>query len=156
MKWKQPPSIKIYEALGALADGRVHVEGTTAKVWASTGDKYYDVVYEPATDAISANDNGSYWQGYLGYPSVALLAALGVIKYRTDVAEWLKGVPWKEVNTRFKNDYNKVEAAVRERLRQIEGFHEEALDEQIHLISEQISGLQLNRLQSRKRPPSSR
>lgn len=156
MKWKQPPSIKIYEALGALADGRVHVEGTTAKVWSSTRDKYYDVVYEPDTNSISANDNGSYWQGYLGYPSVALLAALGVIEYRTDVAAWLKGIPWKEINKRFRNDYNKVEIVIREQLRQSDGFNEEELDDQIRLVAEQVSSLQLNRLSSRKRPPSAR
>jgi hypothetical protein len=156
MKWKQPPSIKIYEALGALADGRVQVEGPTAKVWSSTRDKYYDVIYESETNSISANDNGSYWQGYLGYPSVALLAALGVIKYRTDVAAWLQGIPWKEINKRFKNDYSKVEALIREQLRQYEDFNEEALDDQIHLIAEQLSSLELNKLGSRKRPPSTR
>jgi hypothetical protein len=32
MKWKEPPIIKIYEALGAVADDRVEVEGNSAKV----------------------------------------------------------------------------------------------------------------------------
>jgi hypothetical protein len=36
MKWRHPPLIKIYEALGAIADGRVEVNGMTAKVYSST------------------------------------------------------------------------------------------------------------------------
>jgi hypothetical protein len=155
MKWKQPPLIKIYEALGALADGRVEVEGTTAKVWSSEGNKYYDVRYEPKSNSISANDNGSYWQGYLGYPSIALLAALGVIEYRSNVADWLKGIRWKELNTRFRNDYAKVEETIREQLRQSDGFDEERLNEQIRLVAEQLSILELNKLHSKVRPPRS-
>src|ERR1700733_3253094 len=62
MKWKQPPVIKIYEALGAVADGRVEVSGDTAKVYSSTGNKFYDVTYDPAEQAIMTNDNGSYWK----------------------------------------------------------------------------------------------
>jgi hypothetical protein len=31
MKWRHPPLIKIYEALGAIADGRVEVNGMTEK-----------------------------------------------------------------------------------------------------------------------------
>jgi hypothetical protein len=153
MLWKQPPDIKIYEALGALADGRVEVKGTTAKVWSSSRDKYYDVIYESDTNAIVSNDNGSYWQGYLGYPSVALLAALGVITYRAEVANWLQGIPWKTMNVRFKNDYSKVEEVIREQLRQSESFNEAQLDNQIRHIAEQIFSLRLNRLSSIKKPP---
>jgi hypothetical protein len=36
MKWQHPPIIKIYEALGAIADGRVEINGMTAKVYSST------------------------------------------------------------------------------------------------------------------------
>ncbi|MFZ1075166.1 MAG: hypothetical protein WAN50_02225 [Minisyncoccia bacterium] len=37
MKWKKPPVIKIYEALGAVADGRIEVDGNAAKVYSSSG-----------------------------------------------------------------------------------------------------------------------
>ncbi len=33
MKWKHPPIIKIYEALGAVADGRVKISGDSAQVY---------------------------------------------------------------------------------------------------------------------------
>jgi len=47
MKWKHPPIIKIYEALGSVADGRVEVSGNTAKVFSSSGNKFYVVSYDP-------------------------------------------------------------------------------------------------------------
>ena len=31
------------------------------------------------TLSITANDNASYWQGYLGYPAVAVLLAIGAL-----------------------------------------------------------------------------
>ncbi len=47
MKWKHPPIPKIYEALGTVADNRVEVSGGTAKVFSSTGNKFYEVTYDP-------------------------------------------------------------------------------------------------------------
>lgn len=38
--WKMPPKAKVYEALSALADKRVHITGPgQAEVLSSTGDK---------------------------------------------------------------------------------------------------------------------
>ena len=43
-RWKMPPLIKIYEALGAIADGRVQLEGEEhATVLSSDRSKTYDV-----------------------------------------------------------------------------------------------------------------
>jgi hypothetical protein len=88
MKWKPAPLIKVYEALGSIGDGRFEVAGNTAKVYSSSGKKFYDVMYDPIKQAITANDNGSYWVGYLGYPSIVLLLALGVV---TKAGRILKG-----------------------------------------------------------------
>jgi hypothetical protein len=55
------------------------------------------------------NDNGSYWQGYLGYPAIAYLLVKDIIAYDPHLAELLKGIPWKDVNTKFKNDWEKTE-----------------------------------------------
>lgn len=108
MKWKRPPIIKIYEALGAVADQRIEVSNNTGKVYSSTGNKYYDVTYDPEAVAIMANDNGSFWQGYLGYPSIAFLMKLGVLSYDPKMEELLKGIAWKDINQKFKNDFDKT------------------------------------------------
>ena len=108
MKWKHPPIIKIYEALGTVADGRVKIDQNKAKVFSSSGNKYYDVVFDKESRAIMSNDNGSYWRGYLGYPSIAYLMSVGEISYSNDVGNILKEIPWKNLNQDFKNDFDKT------------------------------------------------
>jgi hypothetical protein len=108
MNWSQTPRVKIYEALGAVADGRVHVVGNTAKVYSSSGNKFYTVSYDPALHAIMVNDNGSFYKGYLGYPAVAFLMQIGELPYSEAVAQKLKGVAWKDINQKFKNDFEKA------------------------------------------------
>lgn len=108
MKWKHPPIIKIYEALGSVADERVEITESSAKVYSSSGNKYYDIKYDPEAKAIMANDNGSYWKGYLGYPSIAFLMKTGVLSYNKDIGNMLKGIAWKDVNQKFKNDFDKT------------------------------------------------
>jgi hypothetical protein len=102
--WKLPPKIKIYEALGSVADSRLEVMGNSAKVYSSSRGKYYTVTYDAAQQAIMCNDNGSYWQGYLGYPAIAYLLESGVISYDHDLAKLLGDIHWKDINQGFKND----------------------------------------------------
>lgn len=109
--WKMPPLIKVYEALGAIADGRVRMlDETHAEVVSSEGDKHYTVVIDGK--AIVANDNGSYWQGYIGYPAIAVMIAKGIIAGNRDAAIALAGIPWKELNRRYRNDYAQTIAEV--------------------------------------------
>lgn len=98
----------MYEALGSVADGRVHVDGNTAKVYSSSGNKYYDVSYDPDANAIMTNDSGSYWHGVLGYPAISFLMIKGVISYDSRVGELLSGVHWKDLNKKHKNDFQKA------------------------------------------------
>ena len=108
MKWKHPSITKIYEALGAVADDRVLVSGNSAKIYSSSRNKFYDVNYDPDSGQIMSNDNSSYWKGELGYPSIAFLMKVGVIAYDADIANILKGVPWKDINQKFKNNFEKA------------------------------------------------
>lgn len=72
---KLPPLQKIYEAWSALADGRVEMGEDTADVASSNGAKHYTVSW--TEDTYSSNDNASYWQGYAGYPVLAVLMKQG-------------------------------------------------------------------------------
>jgi hypothetical protein len=107
-KWKRPPIEKVYEALGALADGRIEIEGHTAKAYSSTRNKCYAIAYDPDKKAIMLNDNASFYQDYLGYPGIAFLLLFGEISYRNDVAELLRGIPWKDLNKQFRNNFRKT------------------------------------------------
>lgn len=109
--WKMPPLVKVYEALGAIADGRVRlIDEQRAHVTSSEGSKIYAV--DISGKAVSANDNASYWQGYLGYPAIAVMVVRGILTGDEIAAEALKAVPWKELNRRFHNDYVKTLAEV--------------------------------------------
>ncbi|OXM54760.1 hypothetical protein [Amycolatopsis alba] len=151
-EWKPSPVIKIYEALGAVADGRVEIDGDTARVASSDKAKTYDVRHDPAAGSITANDNGSYWQGYLGYPGIAYLLERGVIAYDSGLAGELAGVPWKELATKYRNDWAKVEKHVRDDLAG-RGADLDRLDAGLAEISGQLEKLELTKLSPRLRPP---
>lgn len=152
MKWKLPPKIKIYEALGTIGDGRIEVSGNSVKVYSSSGEKFYDVEFDPKQNAIMANDNGSYWQGYLGYPAIAYLMKTGIIKFNPIYAEALKGIAWKDINTKFKNDFEKTEKYVHELLESKSISADDFLKE-VDLIYRQIEKLDLSMLGRKTKPP---
>ena len=112
-----PPLIKVYEAMGAIGDGRVRAaDKTTAPVvWdvvSSDGTKTYRVEISADGREISSNDNASYWQGYVGYPAIAVLLARGTLRTSAEATRALAGIPWKELNRRFKKDYARTVAEV--------------------------------------------
>lgn len=150
MKWELPPDIKIYEALGAVADGRIEVSGNTGKCSSSSGNKSYDISYDQEQNAIMANDNGSYWKGYLGYPAIAFLMKTGVLPYREDLAALLKGVPWKDINQKFKNDFEKTRDYV---LKDLAPGQKGELEQYVAEVQEKIKVLDLNMLGKRTVPP---
>ena len=151
--WKIPPIIKVYEALGCIADGRVELDGNTAKVFSSSRGKFYTVTYDPEKNAIMANDNGSYWQGYLGYPAIASLLEKGIIPYDRRIAGALAGIAWKDINTKFKNDYAKTSAVVMERA-QKRGVPATEVEKEGERILEAIVKLAVVELGSRIKPPT--
>lgn len=108
MHWLHPPIIKIYEALGAVVDGRVKIDGNSGSVISSSGNKSYIVSYDPGSQSIMTNDNSSFYHDYLGYPAIAFLMLSGEVRYKKEVAELLKDIPWKDINQKFKNDYTET------------------------------------------------
>lgn len=153
MRWETPPLIKVYEALGAIADGRIEVSGNSAKLYSSSRQKFYTVTYDPARQAIMANDNGSYWKGYLGYPSIALLMKLGVVSCPQQIVAALKGIPWKDIATKHQNDWDQV---VDEALRRAEvrGFNSADIRAEAAAIYQEIQGMRLSLLGQKMKPPA--
>jgi hypothetical protein len=106
-QWNMPPIAKVYEALSAVADGRVSLTSdTTAEVLASERDKAYTVKWVSDGPGITSNDNATRWQGYAGYPIIAVLLHTGRIPYDPAAAAALAGVPWHALNEQFKRDYD--------------------------------------------------
>jgi len=158
MHWKNPPKIKIYEALGALADGRLREEENERgekewRLYSSSGNKFYLIKYDAKENAIMTNDNGSYWQGYLGYPAIAFLMSIGKIKFQKKCSEILGGIKWKDVNVRFKNDYQKTIEYCQE-LVEKEGESLKDFLKEVESIDKQIKNLKVKKLGKRLRPPA--
>ncbi|MCC6004950.1 MAG: hypothetical protein LM590_11495 [Thermofilum sp.] len=101
--WRIPPRVKVLEALGAIGDGRIVFSGEReARVTGSDGTRAYRVVWDGGL-GIFSNDNGSVFKGYLGYPSIAFLMLKGVLPFDSKLAEGLRGIPWREINEKFKS-----------------------------------------------------
>lgn len=150
MKWEHPPIIKVYEALGAVADNRIEVDGDTAKVYSSSRNKFYDVSYDSERNAILANDNGSYWKGYLGYPSIAYLFKIGVLDYQPEMGDMMKDVAWKDINQKHKNDFDKT---LTEILSLLSEEQVKKLSEYVQDIDEEIKKLGLSFHGKKTQPP---
>jgi hypothetical protein len=151
MYWKPTPIVKMYEALGAVVDDRVEVSGNTGKVYSSSRNKFYDVTYDESSQAIMVNDNGSYYKGYLGYPAVAFLLSIGKIQYDATLAARLKDVAWKDINQKFKNDFDKAMDYILE-----ERFPNDraVIDAEAAALLEQVTKLNLKMLGKKTLPPS--
>ena len=100
---KLPPLQKIYEAWSALADGRVEMGEGTADVASSNGAKHYTVSW--TEDTYSSNDNASYWQGYAGYPVLAVLMKQGKLPLAEALIPRFAHIDWNALNKKHKRDY---------------------------------------------------
>ncbi|MFP3080901.1 MAG: hypothetical protein RXR09_05240 [Acidilobus sp.] len=121
---RQPPRIKVLEAAGAIADGRVQMLSTLspdvleAVVTSSEGDRRYHVKVVKEGKALRAysDDNGTKLRGYVGYPIISVLMLADIIKRDPEVEQALKGIDWRRLNETYKK-YAVVEDLV---LRQAE------------------------------------
>ncbi len=122
IKLKCPPSIKVLEAAGAIADGRIHlnqeIKGLiSAKVISSEGDRTYRVFIKKVIDGYSvySDDNGTRFRRYIGYPIISVLMLTGTVPRNPDVEEALKGINWRRLNETYKK-YSLVEEIILRRI----------------------------------------
>lgn len=149
-----PPPIKVYEAIGAIGDRRVRAIDDAQKAWevgSSDGAKKYRVEISGDGQEISSNDNASYWQGYLGYPAIAALIARGKLHASVEATRMLAEIPWKELNRRFKNDYERTTAEVARTVAE-RGGDFDAIRAEAAAILDALAALSLER-GARRRPP---
>ena len=140
--WKLPPRIKVLEALGAIADGRVDIKNN--KVISSARDREYTIEYDKEKNAILSNDNGSIYRGYLGYPAIAYLMLIGELPFDEKISQALKGIPWRRINRFFKN-YEKVEKYIKEKV-EARGYNWEDIIKFADRVLEEIKKKKFKRL----------
>ena len=148
---KLPPIAKVYEAWSAVADGRVklHPDERRATVTSSNGEKEYTVSWDEDGAAYSSNDNATYWQGYAGYPVIAVLMEQGELPLDRAAAEAFAHVDWTELNERQKRDYA---AAVREVVDE-RGLDAAQADAAAHEVLDALAALDVTVKRGAARPP---
>lgn len=137
-----PPRIKVLEALGAVAGGRVEpLSDREARVRSSEGDRVYRVFVDPESGEVMSDDNGTVYRNYIGYPIIAFLMRLGRLPYDAEVGQHLADVRWRTLNETYRS-YRLVEREVARMLRSagIEWTRVEALMGQ---VLRQLDGMRL-------------
>ena len=102
---KVPPIEKIPEAYSAIIDNRIMLHDNDAIVKSSDMTKEYYVKWKD--NIYYSNDNATYWQGYPGYPIIAVLMLQNKLPLDMMVAEKFKGINWNIINKENKRDYQK-------------------------------------------------
>ena len=152
MIWETPPIAKVYEALGTIADYRLEIKGNKAKVYSSTKSKFYNIEYTSEKNEISCNDNASFYVGYLGYPAIAFLMQKSILPFNESFAKSLKGIPWKDLNQKNNNNFDKTVEDINYNLKQRRQPFEE-IETFAKTVIAKIKELKLNKPAKLPTPP---
>jgi hypothetical protein len=96
------------------------------------------------------NDNGFFWNGYLGYPAIAFLLKKGILSYDEDTAKILENIKWKDINQKFKNDFDKTLDFI---LSLLTATQKDMLTVLVQKIDKEIADLDLSLLGKKVKPP---
>ena len=139
---RMPPRIKVLEALGSIADNRIHkIDDKHYEVISSDGTRKYRVYVDLETRRVYSDDNGTKLRGYVGYPIIAILMLNGKLPYNEKLANALKGIPWKKLNETYKK-YAIVENIVKEKARR-KGVSSDEIDAFIRDVLAKLRSMQL-------------
>ncbi len=105
---KMPPIYKIPEAWSAIADDRIAIgfAGNTASVRSSNDQKEYTIKWNDTTYV--SDDSASYWQGYPGYPVIAVWMKQGILEYDDKIVHQFQNINWNALNQKYKRNYQKA------------------------------------------------
>ena len=117
---RMPPRIKVLEAAGAIADGRVFIEEKNSRIRAtvigSDGSRRYRVVVERSGERevrVYSTDNGTKLRGYIGYPIIAVMMVTGLLPRNKKVEEAFKDIEWRKLNETYKKYATVMEIVMR-------------------------------------------
>ncbi|RLG83132.1 MAG: hypothetical protein DRO40_05595 [Thermoprotei archaeon] len=135
-----PPRIKVLEALGSIADGRINVQDNEAEVTSSTGERTYKVIVRD-DGRVYSTDNGTIYRGYIGYPIIALLMIKGKLPYDERIANALSGIPWKRLNETYRK-YVIVEQIVLKKAEE-KGVPRQVIMDFVNIVMKKLQSMKL-------------
>lgn len=147
---KIPPIEKIHEAYSAIADARVTLEENSATVLSSDYSKTYTVQWN--NRVYSSNDSATYWQGYPGYPIIAVIMLQGKLSLDENIAGTFKGINWKKLNIEHKANYAAAVSVIMEEFQQ-KGIDCTKIHNEIEKVYEQLRELDIKIKRTALRPP---
>ena len=95
------------------------------------------------------NDNASYWQGYLGYPGIAVLMLQGKLPYDKELAQQFAGVDWNKINQEYKRNYAQAADAVMT----AKGIDKKKAETELHHVYNALKQLPIIVKRGSLRPP---
>lgn len=135
---KLPPIAKVYEAYTCLADKRITLNEKEAIVSSSDGKKKYTVKWKDNNYA--SNDNATFWQGYPGYPVLAVLMLQKKLNYNPEIINIFTNINWHELNEKYQRNYDK---AIEEVLNNIK-YDSTFIKRETEKLYEEIKKLNIN------------
>jgi len=142
-----PPRIKILEALSAIGDGRIQIlDEKRARVVSSDGTREYNVYADLERMLVYSDDNGTRFRNYIGYPIIAFLMLKGALPLDKRLAEALRGIPWRELNEKFRS-YAIVESIVKRIVRE-RGVDPRELDRFVDEVMHKLKRIELTYLRN--------
>lgn len=115
---KLPPKEKIVEAWSAIVSDRISCDmpftdnSGIASIKSSSGSKTYLVEWDG--NIYRSNDRATFWQGYPGYPVIAILILRNLLPFNESLAVNFKDVNWTEINSAAGRDYSNALRLVEE------------------------------------------
>lgn len=135
---KMPPIEKIPEAYTAIEDNRIELNDNYAIVKSSNDEKEYIIKW--IDNIYYSNDNSTYWQGYTGYPVIAVLMLKNKLPLNRGISKYFKNINWNKINKSNKNDYRK---SVEQVLMDISLEEKESIYKEFNKVYEEIKKLDI-------------
>lgn len=135
---KMPPMEKIPEAYTAIEDGRIEMFTDHAIVKSSNNEKEYLIKWQD--NIYYSNDNSTYWQGYPGYPIIAILMLQGKITLNREISKYFQNINWHELNKKNKRNYQK---SLEDILKDISPKEQENINKEIKKVFMEIQKLDI-------------
>lgn len=135
---KLPPIEKIPEAYSAIQDNRVQMFDDYATVKSSNGEKEYLIKWKD--NVFYSNDNSTYWQGYPGYPVLAVLMLQGKLSLNRDILHYFANVDWNALNKETKRDYKE---SVNRVLKDVGETEKEEIFKEFEKVFEEVKNLDI-------------
>ncbi len=150
MMKKFPPKQKVFEAYTAISDNHVKLEDGQALVTSSNEAKTYTITFK--NNIYTSNDNATYWQGYAGYPILAVLMLQDKLPFDQNLAKQFAQVNWNEENKKFKRNYAKAASAVMKQ----KGIDEEIANNEMNKVFAKLKTLDITIKRGSLRPPKTK